>query len=197
MNDHRREASDDYPRNARPHPRERAPPRTGGRQVGEGQPHAGLQAGDVVTLQFLIGQIGQKLAQEHKRQQEGEVGQTAGEEGRHDSVDEAAQEAEQAKQVGLGLPAEVADARKERRKKGDLRPPWNIRPSGISGDQLTKVKNKAPPKISDGQHNPQYRQPAVLDFIKMRTVTILSDPSDEMNPSLLGDVLVVDPVKGP
>ena len=74
---------------------------------------------------------------------------------------------------------------------------WNKRPSGISGDQLTKVKNKAPPEISDGQHNPQYRQPAVLDFIKMRTVTILSDPSDEMNTSLLGDVLVVDPVKGP
>ena len=46
-------------------------------------------------------------------------------------------------------------------------------------------------------HNPQYRQPAVLDFIKMRTVTILSDPSDEMNTSLLGDVLVVDPVNGP
>jgi hypothetical protein len=46
-------------------------------------------------------------------------------------------------------------------------------------------------------HNPQYRQPAVLDFTKMRTVTILSDPSDEMNTSLLGDVLVVDPVKGP
>src|SRR5208282_927084 len=103
------------------------PPRTGGRQVGEGQPHAGLQAGDVVTLQFLIGQIGQKLAQEQKRQQEGEVGQTAGEEGRHNSVDEAAQEAEQAKQVGLGLPAEVADARKERRKKGDLRPPWKTK----------------------------------------------------------------------
>ena len=30
-------------------------------------------------------------------------------------------------------------------------------------------------------HNPQYRQPAVLDFIEMRTVTIFSDPSDEMN----------------
>src|SRR5271157_4652363 len=29
---------------------------------------------------------------------------------------------------------------------------WNKRPSGISGDQLTKVKNKAPPKISDGQN---------------------------------------------
>src|SRR5271166_5073955 len=28
---------------------------------------------------------------------------------------------------------------------------WNKRPSGISGDQLTKVKNKAPPEISDGQ----------------------------------------------
>jgi hypothetical protein len=46
-------------------------------------------------------------------------------------------------------------------------------------------------------HNPQYRQPAVLDFIKMRTVTILPDPSDKMNTSLLGDDLVVDPVKGP
>ena len=46
-------------------------------------------------------------------------------------------------------------------------------------------------------HIPQYRQLAVLDFIKMRTVTILSGPSDEMNTSLLGDDLVVDPVKGP
>ena len=93
------------------------------RQVGEGQGQAGLQAGDAVTRQFLIGQIGQELAQEHQRQQEGEVGQTAGEEGRHDPVDEAAQEADQAKQVGLVLPAEVAGARKERRKEGDLRPP--------------------------------------------------------------------------
>src|SRR5208337_4008094 len=29
---------------------------------------------------------------------------------------------------------------------------WDKRPSGISGDQLTKVKKKAPPRISDGQH---------------------------------------------
>ncbi|MGA7502029.1 MAG: hypothetical protein WBX00_35490 [Isosphaeraceae bacterium] len=28
---------------------------------------------------------------------------------------------------------------------------WNKKLSGVSGDQLTKVKNKAPPKISDGQ----------------------------------------------
>jgi hypothetical protein len=28
---------------------------------------------------------------------------------------------------------------------------WNKWLSGVSGDQLTKVKNKAPPKISDGQ----------------------------------------------
>jgi hypothetical protein len=28
---------------------------------------------------------------------------------------------------------------------------WIKRLSGISGDQLTKLKNKAPPKISDSQ----------------------------------------------
>ena len=82
----------------------------------------------------MIGQNGQKLAQEHKRQQERELGQAAREEGRHHSVDQSGQDAGQAKQVGLVLPAEVADARKE----GDLRPPPG-KPSTFSSTSSKRI----------------------------------------------------------
>ena len=121
MHDHCRETGHDQPGEARPHRGERTPLRPGRRQVGEGDGEAGLQSGGAVTRQSLKDQVGQELAQEHQGQQEGEMGQAAGEEGRHHPVGEAAQQAGQADQVGLVLPAEVAGARKERREEGDLR----------------------------------------------------------------------------
>ena len=72
--------------------------------------------------------------------------------------------------------------------------PW---PEVAKADTFAAIPLVILRSLQASLHNPQYRQPAVLDFIKMRTVTILFDPSDEMNTSLLGDVLVVDPVKGP
>ena len=48
------------------------------------------------------------------------MGHAGGEEGRQRAIGKATQESGQTEQVGLVLPAEVARARKERRKERDL-----------------------------------------------------------------------------
>src|SRR6185369_16006985 len=96
---------------------ERSPLRPGRRQVSERQRQSGLQAGRAVARQSLIGQVGDELAEEHQRQQQGELRQAAREESRDDAEEEAAQEPGEADQVGLVLPTEVSRAREERREE--------------------------------------------------------------------------------